>query len=313
MFPSIVFFGTPNFGAHLLDYLLESKVPVVGIVTQPDRPKGRSLQLTASPVKEIWKEKLSNVALWQPEKCSNPDFLIDIANVKADLYVVVAFGQILPKKLLDIPQLGCINVHASLLPKYRGAAPIQHSLLNGEEESGIAIQKMVKELDAGDVIEAKKIKIPPEMTYGELEKALCELAKPMLLDVLKRYGRAVPDAIAQDVSQVTYAPKPKPEEAEIDWSKPATVLHNMIRAFNPRPGAWTWILLNGERKRLKIWRSKVSSFQGISGELLSSQQVIVGCGADSLILEEVQLEGKPRMAAADWLRGIKKLQFNTRK
>ena len=133
MFPSIVFFGTPSFGAQLLEYLLDHHVPVVAVVTQPDRPKGRSSELIASPVKEVWQKRVSSVPLWQPEKCSNPDFLAQIADVKADLYVVVAFGQILPKKLLDIPPLGCINVHASLLPKYRGAAPIQRALLNGEK------------------------------------------------------------------------------------------------------------------------------------------------------------------------------------
>jgi methionyl-tRNA formyltransferase len=307
----IIFFGTPGFAAQVLEFLIDHRVAIKGVVTQPDRPKGRSLRLTESPVKGATLNKLPGVPIWQPQKCSNPEFLSEIAGIHADLFVVVAFGQILPQKLLDIPPLGCINVHASLLPKYRGAAPIQRAILDGEKETGIAIQKMVKELDAGDVIDSKKISIPEEMTYGELEQALCDLSKPLLLDVINRYAVGIPEAKPQDPAFVTYAPKIEPEEGEIRVTQAARSIHCLIRAFNPRPGAWVWIYANGERKRLKIWRSKVSALTGAAGQILSTKELIIGCGENSLHILEVQPEGKPRMSAADWLRGMKgPIRFN---
>lgn len=304
---SVIFFGTPAFAAHLLEYLVDHHVNIVGIVTQPDRPKGRSGQPSASPVKQITHKKLPGIPVWQPIKCSDPQFLAQIAEMKADLFVVVAFGQILPQKLLGIPPLGCINVHASLLPKYRGAAPIHRAILNGETQTGIAIQKMVKELDAGDVIAAEDVAIPPEMTFGELEQALCTCSKPLLLDVIRLYSHGVPPAEPQDPSGVTLAPKVTPEEGEIDWHRPASELHCLIRAFNPRPGAWSWVTVNGEKKRMKIWRAQIRTMQGEAGKILSLKEGIVGCGKGSLQLMEVQPEGKPRMNAPDWLRGTKGL------
>jgi methionyl-tRNA formyltransferase len=306
----IVFFGTPAFSAQLLEYLIAHHVKIVGIVTQPDRPKGRSGQPIFSPVKLLAHQKLQGVPVWQPPKCSDPQFLADIAEVRADLFVVVAFGQILPQKLLSIPPLGCINVHASLLPKYRGAAPIHRAILNGDTQTGIAIQKMVKELDAGDVIAAEDVAIPSEMTFGELEQALCTCSKSLLLDVIRMYSKGAPPAEPQDVSGVTFAPKVTPEEGEINWQRPSSQLHCLIRAFNPRPGAWCWVAINGERKRVKIWRATRSPIRGHAGELLSMKEAVVGCGEGSLQLLEVQPEGKSRMTAADWLRGTKgSIQF----
>src|SRR5262249_36053283 len=162
----IVFFGTPSFAAEILHSLIEHKVPIVAIVTQPDRPKGRSLQVIPSEVKTIAEQHLPDVPIFQPEKASNAAFLAELKALPADLYVVVAFGQILPQSLLDIPKLGCINIHASLLPKYRGAAPMQRSLMHGDKHTGVAIQKMVRELDAGDVIAVSKIDVAEETTLG---------------------------------------------------------------------------------------------------------------------------------------------------
>lgn len=298
--PSIVFFGTPPFAAQILNDLIDHKIPIRGVVSQPDRPKGRSLQMAQSPVKEIALERLAGVPLFQPEKSSNPEFLSELAALAADLYVVVAFGQILPQKLLQIPPLGCINVHASLLPKYRGAAPIQRPLLNGDKETGVSIQKMVRELDAGDVICKEKIAIPEEMTYGELEQALCDLSKPLLLTVLYTYGRGIPPAVPQDPAQVTFAPKIAMEETEVKWEKDVRDLHNQIRAFNPRPGAWCWIEWKGEKKRLKIFRARV-----VSDRESINKELIVQCGCGALQLLEVQMEGKPRCLAEDWLRGAR--------
>lgn len=177
----IVFFGTPSFAAEVLSFLVERSVPIVAVVTQPDRPKGRSQQIAPSPVKELSLKKAPHIPILQPEKASEESFLQKLIELKADLFVVVAYGQILSQKLLDIPPLGCINIHASLLPKYRGAAPMQRCLMAGEKETGIAIQKMVRQLDAGDVIATAKIPIPPDMTHGELEEKLCSAAKPLLL------------------------------------------------------------------------------------------------------------------------------------
>lgn len=305
MYPSIVFFGTPQFGAEILDYLIDHGVEIRGVVTQPDRPKGRSLQLTVSPVKSVAQSRIPSAPIWQPLKCSDPQFLSEIAAVQADLYVVVAFGQILPKKLLEIPSMGCINVHASLLPKYRGAAPIQRSILQGDTETGVSIQKMVKELDAGDVIGETKVPIGEETTYGDLEKLLCEASKPLLLEILLRYSSGPIKAVPQDGSKVTWAPKIEPEEGEIIWTKPAKELQCQIRGFNPRPGAWVFVEMNGERKRLKIHRARISPLNGAAGEILPGKEFVVGCGVGALILLEVQLEGKPRMSAVDWRRGLK--------
>ncbi|HEY4255170.1 MAG TPA: methionyl-tRNA formyltransferase [Chlamydiales bacterium] len=305
MFPRIVFFGTPVFAAQVLEALVEAGVPIVGIVTQPDRPKGRSGAPTPSEVKGVAEAKLKGVPLLQPVKSSNAGFLAELKALNADLYVVVAFGQILPQSLLDIPLLGCINVHASLLPKYRGAAPMQRALMHGEKQTGVAIQKMVKELDAGNVIACSKVDVPEETTFGELYQALCDLSKPLLLSVLKEYARGVPPATPQDSSQITFAPKILPEETSIQWKREARELHNQIRALSPRPGAWCWVGINGEKKRLKIFRTKIIAQSGSPGQVLPLKDFVVACGNESLQLIELQPEGKPRMRGSDWARGLK--------
>jgi methionyl-tRNA formyltransferase len=224
--------------------------------------------------------------------------------IRADLFVVVAYGQILSQKLLAIPPLGCINVHASLLPKYRGAAPMQRCLMNGEIETGVSIQKIVVQLDAGDVIDEAKIAIPSDMTFGELQQSLCSLSKELLYSVIKKYEGGIPAAKAQDSSRATLAPKIKSDETQIRWDRNAQDLHNLIRALSPRPGAWCWIEMKG-RKRLKILLSKVSSQSGIPGQLLSFQKdsCLIAAQTGSLQLLEVQPEGRKALAIADWIRG----------
>jgi methionyl-tRNA formyltransferase len=303
----IIFFGTPEFAASILRFLLDAKVEVAAVVTQPDRPKGRSLEVTPSPVKSVVQERRLNIPVLQPQKASEIDFLNHLKILQADLYVVVAFGQILPQSLLDLPPKGCINIHTSLLPKYRGAAPIQRCLLNGEKETGVAIQKMVKQLDAGDVIATAKLEVPLTMNFGELEKELCELSKPLLLLVLKQYENGIPPAEPQNHSLTTYAAKISVEEAEIQWAKSALEIHNQVRAFSPRPGAWCWVQMpNGEKKRVKILRTSVAEHSGSVGTLLSNKG-IVACGQGALQILEIQPEGKKAMSAEDWLRGFRDL------
>jgi methionyl-tRNA formyltransferase len=297
----IVFFGTPHFAAGILRYLGSHGVPIVGVVTQPDRPRGRSLGVAPSPVKEVSLEILPDIPIFQPEKASEETFLQQISLLQADLFVVVAYGQILSQKLLSIPHLGCINVHASLLPKYRGAAPMQRCLMAGDKETGVAIQKMVKQLDAGDVIQSTKIKIPPEMNLGELELHLREVSKPLLLEVLKAFDFGIPNAAPQDHALATYAPKIAPEEGEICWRESAEKIHNLIRAFSPRPGAWVW--LEPKSKKMKILRAQwVEGQKGVPGHMISKEGVIA-CGKGALRVIEVQPEGKKPMVWADWLRG----------
>lgn len=298
----IVFFGTPHFAAEVLQDLLAHKQPIVAVVTQPDRPKGRSGALLPSEVKQV--AEVVGLPILQPEKASEPNFLLSLADYQADLYVVVAFGQILPQTLLNQPPLGCINVHASLLPKYRGAAPMQRCLMDGVTETGVCIQKMVKQLDAGDVIAETKILVPLEMNLGELQKELCEASKKLLLSVIHTFEGGIPFAEPQDTSKVTFAPKIETEECQIDWSLPAFRIHNKVRALSPRPGAWCWIELNGERKRLKIFRTRPLAKQGPQKNL-DQPQALVYCGEDAIELVEVQPEGKKAMAATDWLRGLK--------
>ncbi len=302
----IIFFGTPIFAAECLDYLLARGVAIAAVVTQPDRPKGRSLHLTPSPVKSLVLEKASHIPILQPEKASQ--ILEKLTELKADLFVVVAYGQILSQKLLDIPLLGCINAHASLLPLYRGAAPIQRCLMAGETETGISIQKMVRQMDAGDVIACSKISIPIEMTFGELHDKLIELAKPLLLEVIDSYANGIPSASPQDPEKATYAAKIELEEGEVNWNRTAQEIHNLIRAFSPRPGAWCWMQLHQEKKRLKILHSRIVSAKGPPGILISPDGT-VACGEGSIQLLEVQPEGKRPMKIADWLRGQKNILF----
>lgn len=300
----IVFFGTPLFAAEILQDLLERKVSIEAIITQPDRPKGRSGVPTPSPVKEIGQK--AGIPILQPEKAFQEEFLKQLAAFGADLYVVVAFGQILPQRLLDQAPLGCINVHASLLPLYRGAAPMQRSLMDGVKETGVSIQKMVRQLDAGDVIAEARIAVSEEMTFGELQKELCDLSKPLLYSVIRSYEKGIPLATPQDPTQVTMAPKIGTEECEIDWSWPAEKIHNKVRALSPRPGAWCWIEIDGERKRLKILRTKCLSNGGVPRQV-SIKESFVCCGSGAIRLLEIQPEGKKAMFAADWLRGLKSL------
>lgn len=303
----IVFFGTSVFAARLLSFLRKQDIEVVAIVTRPDRAKGRSLNLSPPPVKETALKEYPTIPTYQPEKASTPEFAAELSNYHADLFLVVAYGEIIKKLILDIPRLGCINVHASILPKYRGAAPMQRTLMNGEKEAGITIIDMVLQMDAGDMIAIEKTPVPESMTFGELEEKLFELACIAVSKTLLAFKEGKVSRTPQDPSLVTFAPKINLEDTEIDWNKPASDIHNLVRALSPYPGAWCFVMLGNEKKRLKIKKSLVEEGRsGHPGALLAfgKEGWIVACGDRSLRLLEVQFEGKRAMSAEECLKGI---------
>lgn len=302
----IIFFGTSSFASKILVKLLQSTHQIVAIVTRPDRSKGRHLQYSFPPVKEVAQKLRPDIPLFQPEKASTPEFASQLQHFQADLFVVVAYGEIIKKNLLDIPKFGCINIHASLLPKFRGAAPIQRCLMAGEKETGITIIEMSPQMDAGDILAMESIPIPSQMNFGELESLLCELGGKLLFDVLEQFQQGTIVKIPQNHALATLAPKILPEEEWVDWNKPAEVLHHQIRALSPSPGASSTLLMDHVKKRLKIKKAEVVERSGAPGTILSfgNEGFIVACGEKALRLLEVQLEGKKTMDARDFIRGI---------
>jgi methionyl-tRNA formyltransferase len=302
----IVFFGTSSFAARVLAKLIEHEHQIIAVVTRPDRVKGRHLQASPPPVKEIFQKIKPDIPLFQPEKASAPEFASLLKEFHADLFVVVAYGEIIKKNLLEMPRLGCINIHASLLPKYRGAAPIQRALMAGENKTGITIIEMSAQMDAGDVLAIEAIPVPDSMTFGELEPLLCELSCKLLFEVIGQFEKGTVVRLPQDHALSTLAPKMTAEEEQIDWRRPAAELHNQIRALSPSPGASCQIMLGNDKKRLKIKRAEVIDRSGNPGAILSfgKEGFIVACGENALRLLEVQLEGKKTMPAGDFIRGI---------
>lgn len=303
----IVFFGTSSFAARVFAYLVEEKIDIQAIVTRVDKPKGRRLELSYPPVKEIAVEKFPCIPVLQPLKASTPEFAQVLQEFKADLFVVVAYGEIIKQNILDIPKKGCINIHASLLPSYRGAAPMQRCLMDGARETGITIIEMTLQMDAGDILAKESIAISPEMTLGELEPLLCDLGCRLVLQVIHQIEKGAQVKQPQNHALATLAPKITAQEEKIDWSRPAQDLHNLIRALSPFPGAWTQIRLGPQEKRLKIKRSLVErSVRGDPGTILamSKEDLIVACGDGGLRLLEVQLEGKKTMSASDFIKGL---------
>jgi methionyl-tRNA formyltransferase len=306
----VIFFGTPPFAAHILEAIIADGIEVVGVVSRPDKSKGRSGTPVPTDVKLYLQshDRLSSIPIFQPEKCSTSEFATILRKLNADVFVVVAYGEIIKKAILDIPPLGCINIHASLLPRLRGAAPIQRSIMNGDTETGITIMHMVRKMDAGDMISVCTVEIEPDMTFGELELAMMDAAAPLLLKTLKEITAHTAQRVVQDESLVTFAPKIELEDCEINWNKSALEIHNLIRGVNPYPGAWTWMPSGGDKKRVKIFRSKITVevFEnGKPGTIIGDKKgfkVICGDGKGLEILE-LQIEGKKGMSAGDFIRG----------
>lgn len=299
----VVFMGTPDFAVPTLAALLESRHEVVGVVTQPDRPKGRSGKLQPSPVKE--KALEADVPVLQPEKVKDPAFLPELEKLVPDVIVVVAFGQILPESVLNLPKYGCMNVHASLLPKLRGAAPIQWSVIDGDKESGVTIMQMDKGLDTGDILLVEKYTLDPKETGGSLFDKLSRLGGPLLLQALEQAEQGTLSPVPQEHEKHTYAKMLSKALGEIDFTKDAIVIERLIRGLNPWPSAYTHL----DGKMLKLWDADVKA-QEQTPAAKPGQIVEVGkdyftvqTGRDLLVIRSLQLEGKKRMDTEAFLRG----------
>jgi methionyl-tRNA formyltransferase len=304
----IGFFGTSAFSAEVLAFLLEQPIcEIVAIVTRQDKPQGRRLELQPSPVKKRALALAPDCPLLQPAKASTEEFAKELKKLDPELFVVVAYGEIIKQNLLDLPRFGCINIHASLLPKYRGAAPIHRAILKGEKETGITIIEMVLALDAGSMLNKEAVTIGEDDNFEEVEKRLIGAACRCVLKTIEEIatGHVVKQAQLEDMA--TYAPKLSASEERIDWKKSAKEIHNLIRAFSPQPGAWCSIVLGGSAKRMKIFRAEVlEGISGAPGEILekSKNTLIVACGEGALRLLEVQIEGKRPMQIKEFLQGI---------
>ena len=299
----VIFAGTPDFAAAALKAIAAAGFEIPLVLTQPDRPKGRGMQLAPSPVKQAALELGLRVA--QPEKLrNNAEALQMLKEVEADVMVVAAYGLILPQDVLDTPKHGCLNIHASLLPRWRGAAPIQRAIEAGDAETGVCIMQMDIGLDTGGVVSEHRYAIQPTDTANEVHNALMNLgAEAIVADLqqLKAEGRL--KSVKQPEEGVTYAQKLSKEEARVDWNESAAVIERKIRAFNPVPAAW----VEYQGKPMKIWRAEVVAQQGRAGEVLScsADGLVVACGENALKITELQPSGSKRMPIAAFAAGHK--------
>ena len=296
----VVFMGTPDISAVCLKKILADKFSVVGVYTQPDRPKGRGMKLTVSPVKQIALE--AGIPVFQPENFRDEETVQQLRALKPDVCAVVAYGQILPQKVLDIPTRGCINIHASVLPKYRGSAPYQWAVLNGEKETGVTAMYLVRQMDAGDIIDVSKTAIGENETAGELLERLAPLGAQLLSKTLSRFASGEKILrTKQDEAQVTYAPMLDKSMCPIVWSKSAQQVHNLVRGLHPWPVAT--MELNGVT--FKIHETRIVDGNGVPGTILrlSKEGLVIACGEGAIEIRSLQAEGGKRMSAADYFRG----------
>ncbi len=297
----LIFFGTPNFAVPSLRAIVEKGHEVALVVTQPDKPAGRGLKLTLPPVK-LEAQKLG-LRVFQPEKLNEPETLKVIAEVHSEVLVVVAYGRILKEQYLALPPKGCINVHPSLLPKYRGPAPIQHAILNGDQITGVTTMFMDAGMDTGDIILQWEVPIDPDDTFGTLSQKLSEVASELLIETLDLIERGEAPRIPQDHSQATYAPILPPEIAHLDFSQPAVKLRNIIRALNPDPCAFAFF----RGKRVKFWmvQSVEEKTQETPGRIVAVEKnkLLIATGDGLLMPTELQTEGKKPLPISEWLKG----------
>lgn len=301
----IVFMGTPDYAAGALKALLEAGHEVTAVVTQPDKPKGRSGEPVRTPVKVCAEE--SGIPVMQPRRIKTPEAVAELKTYPADLYIVAAFGQILSQEILDIPGYGCLNIHASLLPKYRGASPIQHAIIDGGKETGVTIMQMDAGIDTGDMLYKKSIPIEDDDNYETLHDKLTTLGGEAITEALSllEQGKLIPEK--QDDALSCYAPLIEKEFGRLDFSKPAVALDRLIRGVTPWPSAFT----SYQGRQLKIWRAvpelSVNTFARAPGEIVKVEKdaVTVAAGEGALRVLELQLEGKKRLTAQDFLRGVR--------
>lgn len=298
-----VFMGTPEFSVGTLDAMCKAGHEVVAVFTQPDKQKGRGKSVLMTPVKERAIEL--NIPVYQPEKLKEDENYEILKELNPDVIVVVAYGQLITKRILDLPKYGCINVHASLLPKYRGAAPIQWAVIDGEEVSGVTIMKMDESLDTGDMIMKKEIALDSKETGGSLHDKLAILGANLLVEALEALENGTATYTKQDDSKMTYAKKLTKELGNIDFSMPAKEIERLVRGLNPWPSAYTTY----EDKNMKIWDVEVSDkvYEGKNGEIVdvSKNDFTIKTQDGAIIVKELQLQGKKRMDAGAFLRGTK--------
>jgi len=295
----VVYFGTPEFAVPSLRALVGEGFDVVGVVTRPDKPTGRHRShATPSAVKTAALE--NDLAVLEPERPSAPDFLAALQQLAPDISIVAAYGHILPQALLDVPARGSVNVHASLLPALRGAAPIQRAILAGLTETGITIMKMDAGMDTGPILHQVTTPIADDETGGELTERLAELGAEALIEALTMLDEGGLEPRPQDAAQATLAPKIKREEERLDWACPADVVARKIRAFDPRPGAWTM----GRDRELKLFGARAVDAAGERGRVLSAgDELVVACGAGAVAVTEIQPAGRARMTARAFVNG----------
>ena len=295
----VVFMGTPDIAATCLKKIIEDGMDVVAVYTQPDRPKGRGMKMVFSAVKEV--AISHNLPVFQPEHFREEETVEQLRALQPDVLAVVAYGRILPQRVLDIPKLGCINIHASLLPQYRGSAPYQWAVLDGLAETGVSAQYMAAKMDAGDVIGVAKTPIGENETAGQLLDRLAVLGADLLRDTLRQVENGTAVATKQDEAAVTYAPMLDKSMCPIDFTKSARQIHNQVRGLHP----WPVATMELKGQRFKVHETRVLDRSGKPGEILelNKQGLVIACGEGAIEIRQLQAEGGKRMAAPDYFRG----------
>ena len=297
----VIFMGTPDFSVPALCALVEAGHDVMAVVTQPDKPKGRGKEVSVSPVKE--KALEYGIPVYQPVKARAPEFVKLLTDLKPDVMVVAAFGQLLPKSILEIPEFGCVNIHASLLPKYRGASPIQYAVINGEEVSGITTMMMAETIDTGEMIDQETVLLDKKETGGSLHDKLGKIGGKLIVKTLKKLEDGTAVLQKQNDAESCYVGMIKKNMGDIDWSMDAVSIERLIRGLNPWPSAYT----DWDGKVIKLWDADVvdQEYEGVCGQVVETgkDHLVVKTGKGGLSIKELQLQGKKRMEIGAFLRG----------
>ena len=297
----VLFMGTPDIATVCLQKLIDEKYDIIGVVTQPDKPQNRGKKLGMPPVKELALKY--DIPVYQPIKARDEEFVATLKELNPDIIVVVAFGQILPKSILDIPKFGCINVHVSLLPKYRGAAPINWVIINGEEKTGVTTMYMDEGLDTGDMILTEEFDLDDEITAGELHDKMKDRGADVLIETLKQIEKGTAHRIPQNHEEFTYAPMMNKALGEINWSKSAREIHNLVRGVNPWPSAYTTY----EGSTMKVWKTEVlnETSDKEPGTILKVDKdgIRISTKDNVVLVKEIQMPGKKRVLVSEYIKG----------